>query len=98
MTQRAQASLLSFSLLGGIRICDLSSTNEVSLVSCVLCCVSLFKLMQWYSCSFLRRELATAPAWVLSRGIEMAKTENRKNRFTPAAPRRKRMDQDLKGI
>ena len=25
-----------------------------------------------------RRELATAPAWVLSRGIEMAKTENRK--------------------
>ena len=25
----------------------------------------------------MRRELATAPAWVLSRGIEMAKTENR---------------------
>ena len=25
-----------------------------------------------------RRELATAPAWALSRGIEMAKTENRK--------------------
>ena len=25
-----------------------------------------------------RRELATTPAWVLSRGIEMAKTENRK--------------------
>ena len=24
-----------------------------------------------------RRELATTPAWVLSRGIEMAKTENR---------------------
>ena len=29
-----------------------------------------------------RRELATAPAWVLSRGIEMAKTENRKPRST----------------
>ena len=35
-----------------------------------------------------RRELATTPAWVLSRGIEMAKTENRKpkpkteNRFS----------------
>ena len=27
-----------------------------------------------------RRELATAPAWVLSRGIEMAKTENRKTK------------------
>jgi len=26
----------------------------------------------------MRRELATTPAWVLSRGIEMAKTENRK--------------------
>ena len=26
----------------------------------------------------MRRELATPPAWVLSRGIEMAKTENRK--------------------
>jgi len=26
-----------------------------------------------------RRELATAPAWALSRGIEMAKTENRKH-------------------
>ena len=25
----------------------------------------------------MRRELATTPAWVLSRGIEMAKTENR---------------------
>ena len=25
-----------------------------------------------------RRELATAPAWALSRGIEMAKAENRK--------------------
>ena len=26
----------------------------------------------------MRRELATTPAWALSRGIEMAKTENRK--------------------
>ena len=26
----------------------------------------------------MRRELATTPAWVLSRGIEMVKTENRK--------------------
>ena len=32
-----------------------------------------------------RRELATAPAWVLSRGIEMAKTENRKRRAPPPA-------------
>ena len=36
----------------------------------------------------MRRELATAPAWVLSRGIEMAKTENRK-------PIGKKTDQSL---
>jgi len=31
-----------------------------------------------YKYLLTRREPATAPAWVLSRGIEMAKTENRK--------------------
>ena len=30
-----------------------------------------------YKSRRMRRELATTPAWVLSRGIEMAKTENR---------------------
>ena len=31
-----------------------------------------------YKSRRMRRELATTPAWVLSQGIEMAKTENRK--------------------
>ena len=31
-----------------------------------------------YKSRRMRRELATTPAWVLSWGIEMAKTENRK--------------------
>ena len=30
-----------------------------------------------YKSRRMRRELATTPAWVLSQGIEMAKTENR---------------------
>ena len=35
-----------------------------------------------------RRELATTPAWVLSRGIKMAKTENRNMLYLLPLPRR----------
>ena len=34
----------------------------------------------------MRRELATTPAWVLSRGIVMAKTENRRLRWYSTKP------------
>ena len=43
------------------------------------CCELLFPSTKCGDKSLrTRRELATAPAWVLSRGTEMAKTENRK--------------------
>ena len=38
-----------------------------------------------YKSRRMRRELATTPAWVLSRGIEMAKTENRNRRDLSSA-------------